>query len=120
VTSIVVVQVNRFLQQQGMRKEEVEREMERAYEQYFSSLARKVRSNSFPIFLIRKPSRKPFSMKTYSQLLCNTFFIPSPPVADQICSKYIIWKLFVDQIESQQRFRRKTVKYDLFVGTVPS
>jgi hypothetical protein len=38
----VVVQVNRFLQQQGMRKEEVEREMERAYEQYFSSLARKV------------------------------------------------------------------------------
>jgi hypothetical protein len=49
---VVVVQVNRFLQQQGMRKEEVEREMERAYEQYFSSLARKVRSNSFHFFLI--------------------------------------------------------------------
>ena len=41
-TSDCCVQVNRFLQQQGMRKEEVEREMERAYEQYFSSLARKV------------------------------------------------------------------------------
>ena len=41
-TSDCCVQVNRFLQQQGMRKEEVEREMERAYEQYFSSLAKKV------------------------------------------------------------------------------
>jgi hypothetical protein len=58
--SIVVVQVNRFLQQQGMRKEEVEREMERAYEQYFSSLARKVRSNNFPIFLIRSLPENPF------------------------------------------------------------
>jgi hypothetical protein len=54
VTRIVVVQVNRFLQQQGMRKEEVEREMERAYEQYFSSLARKVRSNNhFPNWNVR-------------------------------------------------------------------
>lgn len=33
--------VNRFLSQQGMRKEQVEKEMERAYEKYFSSLARK-------------------------------------------------------------------------------
>jgi len=33
--------VNRFLTQQGMRKEQVESEMERAYEKYFSSLARK-------------------------------------------------------------------------------
>ena len=66
--SIAVVQVNRFLQQQGMRKEEVEREMERAYEQYFSSLARKVRRNSFPIFLIGKSTRKPFFMKNYSRL----------------------------------------------------
>jgi hypothetical protein len=63
---IVDMQVNRFLQQQGMRKEEVEREMERAYEQYFSSLARKVRRNSFPIFLIGKSTRKPFFMKNYS------------------------------------------------------
>jgi len=33
--------VNLFLRQQGMRKNDVEREMERAYEQYFSSLAKK-------------------------------------------------------------------------------
>jgi len=33
--------VNRFLTQSGMRKEQVEKEMERAYEKYFSSLARK-------------------------------------------------------------------------------
>merc|ERR1719300_1465680 len=33
--------VNRFLTQSGMRKEQVEREMERAYEKYFSSLAKK-------------------------------------------------------------------------------
>ncbi len=35
--------MNQFLRQQGMRKEEVEREMERAYTQYFSSLAKKGR-----------------------------------------------------------------------------
>merc|ERR1719237_947813 len=33
--------VDRFLTQSGMRKEQVEKEMERAYEKYFSSLARK-------------------------------------------------------------------------------
>merc|ERR1712200_401441 len=33
--------VNQFLRQQGIRKEEVEKEMERAYEKYFSSLAKK-------------------------------------------------------------------------------
>ena len=36
--------MNQFLRQQGMRKEEVEKEMERAYTQYFSSLAKKVNS----------------------------------------------------------------------------
>jgi hypothetical protein len=61
VAIIVDMQVNRFLQQQGMRKEEVEREMERAYEQYFSSLARKVRSRTFPIFLIGMSTRKSLS-----------------------------------------------------------
>ncbi|XP_023344758.1 uncharacterized protein LOC111713990 [Eurytemora carolleeae] len=40
--------VNQFLRQQGMRKEEVEREMERAYEQYFSSLARKDGGRGLP------------------------------------------------------------------------
>merc|ERR1712228_617812 len=33
--------VDRFLTQSGMRKEQVEKEMERVYEKYFSSLARK-------------------------------------------------------------------------------
>merc|ERR550525_577994 len=33
--------VERFLRQQGMRKEQIEREMEKAYEQYFSTLAKK-------------------------------------------------------------------------------
>lgn len=33
--------VERFLKQQGMRKEQIEREMEKAYEQYFSSLSKK-------------------------------------------------------------------------------
>jgi len=40
--------VNQFLRQQGMRKEEVEREMERAYEQYFSSLAKKDGARGLP------------------------------------------------------------------------
>ena len=34
-------QVNKFLSQSGMRKDQVEKEMERAYNKYFSSLARK-------------------------------------------------------------------------------
>jgi len=33
--------VERFLKQQGMRKEQIEKEMEKAYEQYFSSLSKK-------------------------------------------------------------------------------
>ena len=33
--------MERFLRQQGMRKEQIEREMEKAYEQYFSTLAKK-------------------------------------------------------------------------------
>ena len=33
--------VERFLRQQGMRKEQIEREMEKAYEQYFSTLSKK-------------------------------------------------------------------------------
>jgi len=33
--------VERFLRQQGMRKEQIEKEMEKAYEQYFSTLAKK-------------------------------------------------------------------------------
>ena len=33
--------VERFLKQQGMRKEQIEREMEKAYEQYFSTLSKK-------------------------------------------------------------------------------
>ena len=48
---IPTLQVNQFLRQQGMRKDQVEHEMERAYEQYFSSLASKVtrdRYCSFP------------------------------------------------------------------------
>ena len=41
------MQVNRFLTQSGMRKEQVEREMERAYEKYFSSLAKKEGGRNF-------------------------------------------------------------------------
>jgi len=41
LNSAKLKKVNRFLTQSGMRKEQVEREMERAYEKYFSSLARK-------------------------------------------------------------------------------
>merc|ERR1719153_812065 len=41
LNSAKLKKVNRFLTQSGMRKEHVEREMERAYEKYFSSLARK-------------------------------------------------------------------------------
>ena len=37
----LMLQVERFLRQQGMRKEQIEREMEKAYEQYFSTLAKK-------------------------------------------------------------------------------
>merc|ERR1719284_1014069 len=33
--------VERFLKQQGMRKEQIEKEMEKAYEQYFSTLSKK-------------------------------------------------------------------------------
>merc|ERR1719367_825388 len=33
--------VERFLRQQGMRKEQIEKEMEKVYEQYFSTLAKK-------------------------------------------------------------------------------
>jgi len=41
--------VNQFLRQQGMRKEEVEKEMERAYTQYFSSLAKKEGPRQLPV-----------------------------------------------------------------------
>lgn len=41
MNSAKLKKVNRFLTQSGMRKEQVEKEMERAYEKYFSSLARK-------------------------------------------------------------------------------
>jgi len=41
LNSAKLKKVNRFLTQSGMRKEQVEKEMERAYEKYFSSLARK-------------------------------------------------------------------------------
>jgi len=41
--------VNQFLRQQGMRKEEVEKEMERAYTQYFSSLAKKEGPRNLPV-----------------------------------------------------------------------
>jgi len=41
LNSTKLKKVNRFLTQSGMRKEQVEKEMERAYEKYFSSLARK-------------------------------------------------------------------------------
>eukprot|EP00092_Neocalanus_flemingeri_P031393 GFUD01034098.1.p1 GENE.GFUD01034098.1~~GFUD01034098.1.p1 ORF type:complete len:770 (-),score=299.84 GFUD01034098.1:76-2385(-) len=41
MNSAKLKKVNRFLTQSGMRKEQVEKEMERAYEKYFSSLGRK-------------------------------------------------------------------------------
>ena len=39
--------MERFLRQQGMRKEQIEREMEKAYEQYFSTLAKKEGNEDF-------------------------------------------------------------------------
>jgi len=47
LNSAKLKKVNRFLSQSGMRKEQVEREMERAYEKYFSSLAKKEGGRNF-------------------------------------------------------------------------
>jgi len=50
--------VDRFLTQSGMRKEQVEKEMERAYEKYFSTLSRK-EGSVYRAGSSRAPSHRP-------------------------------------------------------------